>query len=414
MKGSVKKRANGTWRIIFDLPAEPVKDSTTGAVVADATTGRVKMRRRQKWVTFSPTPGTSHKEAKKQADAKLAELLGHADKGTFIDATKTTVIDYLRDWVEKAVKPPLRRPETYRVYKNFIDNHVAVSAIAHLPLQKLRTSDLERLYADSALAPASLSVYHAVLSRALRKAVKERFIPFNPALEVENRPRQKRTDRTQRIKHHCWSAEEARKVLNAAKTASPQMAAFVFLAFDSGARKSELYGLTWADLDFEAGTISITRQLDKAGVEPLFGPTKTDGARTIPLNPETVTRLRAHKRAQAALKMANRTTYRDFGLVFAREPEHLQRPKAELGQPLKSLDRQPFKQLVVAAGVRPIKFHGLRHTCATLLLGAGVPVNVVAQRLGHVDATMTLEVYAHVLPSMQTDAAAKLGALLHG
>jgi integrase len=59
-------------------------------------------------------------------------------------------------------------------------------------------------------------------------------------------------------------------------------------------------------------------------------------------------------------------------------------------------------------------FHGLRHTCATLLLQAGTPVHVVSERLGHSKVTMTLEVYAHVLPDMQTDAAATLGALLHG
>jgi integrase len=65
-----------------------------------------------------------------------------------------------------------------------------------------------------------------------------------------------------------------------------------------------------------------------------------------------------------------------------------------------------------AAGVPTIKFHGLRHTCATLLLAAGVPVQVVAQRLGHAQVSMTLEVYAHALPDMQRDAAARLGALL--
>jgi integrase len=63
--------------------------------------------------------------------------------------------------------------------------------------------------------------------------------------------------------------------------------------------------------------------------------------------------------------------------------------------------------------VRPIKFHGLRHTCATLLLSAGVPAHVVAQRLGHKRVEVTLNIYGHVLPSMQRDAASRLAALLH-
>jgi integrase len=73
-----------------------------------------------------------------------------------------------------------------------------------------------------------------------------------------------------------------------------------------------------------------------------------------------------------------------------------------------------FAQIIAAAGVRPITPHGLRHSTATLLLGAGVPVQVVAQRLGHADVTMTLNVYAHALPDAQRDAASKLDALLAG
>ena len=110
--------------------------------------------------------------------------------------------------------------------------------------------------------------------------------------------------------------------------------------------------------------------------------------------------------------MKNRTTYADFGLAFAKEP--VQTPKAALGQSLKTLSESRFHTLRKKAGVRRITFHGLRHTCATLLLTAGVPVHVVAQRLGHADVAMTMRVYAHVLPSAQLDAASKLAAVLHG
>jgi len=399
----IKKRPNGSFRLIVEMGYETVIDKTTG---------QAKKQRKQKWVTFWPDEN-SDKSPQKQAEAKMAELLHSVDKGTYIEPSKTTLIEYLRLWVENSVKPN-RRPETFRVYKSVIDNHIAKSHIAHIPLQKLRTSDLERVYAESTLAPASLNVYHAIVRRALRQAVRDGLLTVNPAVNVENRRRPKKTDRAQNAKKHCWTADEARAVLNAAKSVSPQMAAFVFLALDSGARKSELHGLTWADVDLDAGTVTIARQLDKAGVEPVFGPTKTDRARTIPLNAETIARLRAHKKAQAALKMKNRKTYCDFNLVFAREFEDLQTPDAQLGQPLKTLSEKRFARLVESAGVRRIKFHGVRHTVATLLLQAGKPVHVVAQRLGHADATMTLGVYAHVMPSAQQEAAEALGAILHG
>jgi integrase len=112
--------------------------------------------------------------------------------------------------------------------------------------------------------------------------------------------------------------------------------------------------------------------------------------------------------------MKNRTTYEDHGLIFPKEAEDLQTPQAALGQAQNILSEARFKRIVKQAGVKAIKFHGLRHTSISLLLGAGVPVHVVAARVGHSDVSMTLNVYAHSLPNMQADAASRLGALLHG
>jgi integrase len=167
-------------------------------------------------------------------------------------------------------------------------------------------------------------------------------------------------------------------VLAAAKTASPQMAAFIFLPLDTGARTSELHGLTWPDVDLETGVLTIARQLDAAGAVPVWEPTKTKKRRTITLGAETVAQLRAHKRAQSALKMKNRTAYKNVDLIFAKEPVDLQTPKAALGQPLNTLSESRFQTLVKAADVRRIKFHGVRHTVATLSLQEGTPPHVVA------------------------------------
>jgi integrase len=209
---------------------------------------------------------------------------------------------------------------------------------------------------------------------------------------------------------------EARDFLTAAKAAGPQPAAFYTLALDSGMRKAELCGLPWTDLDLDNGTVRIVRQLTKPGPAPTFGPTKTGSARTVALGPETVALLRTHKRHQAELKMANRTVYQDHGLVFAKEWPDLETRDATLGHPLQmnNLGQREYPTLIKAAQVRAIKFHGLRHTCATLLLPNGVPPKVVQERLGHSKVAMTMEVYAHVLPTMQADAAAMLGGLLHG
>ena len=215
--------------------------------------------------------------------------------------------------------------------------------------------------------------------------------------------------------HHCWELEEARQFISAAKDLGPQAAAFYTPALDSGARKGELCGLQWKDIHLEAGQVSIVRQLIKPGPSLVFGPLKNGESRTISIATETAILLRKHKAHQAELKLANRAHYHDHRLVFAKEWEHLRRHGDTLGHPLQmnNIGQNEYQRIMKAAGVRPIKFHGLRHTCATLLLQAGVPIKVVQERLGHMRIEITLNIYAHALPSMQQDAAAKLAALLH-
>ena len=114
--------------------------------------------------------------------------------------------------------------------------------------------------------------------------------------------------------------------------------------------------------------------------------------------------------------MRNRVAYQDLGMLFAKEWGDLHGREDSLGLPLQSnnLGQREFARVLKAANVKRITIHGLRHTCATLLLKAGVPPQVVAQRLGHKRIEITLGIYAHALPSMQQDAARRLGALLHG
>ena len=116
------------------------------------------------------------------------------------------------------------------------------------------------------------------------------------------------------------------------------------------------------------------------------------------------------------MKLLHRQEFTDHGLVFTKEWDDGGRKYGTLGQPLSvnNLGQREFARLIASAKVKPITLHGLRHTCASLLLSAGVPPNVVQQRLGHKRIEITLDVYAHVLPGQQRDAARHLSALLYG
>jgi integrase len=361
---------------------------------------------RQKWVTFHGT--------KTQAQAKLRELVGQVDKGEFIEPSKLTVGEYL----EKTWLPEVKRhvrARSYTSYRNVVETHILKSSLARIPLQQLKASDVRhyrntKLEEPTALSRATLRVHNSVLVQALDTAVEDGCVRHNVALMRRKKGSSGRKPDRRRPK--AWDQHEAQKVLAVAKTLGAQTAAFFAIALDSGARKGELQGLKWTDLDLTAGTMLIERQLLKAGPEPEFGPLKTDQVRTsLQLGEQTVVLLKEHKREQAELKMANRLHYQDHGLVFAQTYEH----QGQLGTPLpvatiaRMLDR-----LIEETGVSRITVHGLRHTCATLLLAAGEQVHVVAQRLGHTQPTTTLLIYAHALPSQQKGAAAKLGTMLHG
>ena len=391
MRGSLRKRYKGSWSIVLDLGYH-----------VDTETGRRK--RKQKWITVRGT--------KRDAERRLAELVNDTNRGTFVEPSKITVGEWLDIWLDKAIKPPRRTIRGYEAYLSIITRHLKPK-LGTIRLQDLRTLDIERYHADFSLAPSTGEKHHTILNSALKAAVRADLLQRNVATLVENKPRA--PEGHEDVLANCWEAHEARCFLETAKAAGAQPAAFYAVALETGMRKAELCGLRWSDLDAQ-GRLTVQRQLVKPGSTPIFGPVKNKIPRVLDLAPDTLALLRAHRVHQAEIKIANRQHYHDHGLIFAKEWGDLQRRSTRLGDPLQAnnLGQREFARLLKASGVRRIKFHGMRHTCATLLLQAGVQPHVVRQRLGHKRIEITLSTYAHVLPSMQQDAADRLGAILHG
>jgi integrase len=391
MRGSIRKRYANSWSVVLDLGHQ-----------IDQKTGRRK--RRQKWVTVRGT--------KKQAQSKLNDLLSGLQRGEFIEPNKQTLGTWLADWVEKAIKPPAKRLNTYTTYKRFIANHVKGSTLNEIRLQQLKSTDLKAFYGALDVSESTKAKFHAILHSALKAATLEGLVQRNVASLVVGKP-QARTQHED-IRSQCWTAEEARAFLAAARFAGTQPAAFYTLALETGMRKGELCGLQWSDMDLEAAKVQVVRQLITPGEEPVYGPPKNGSPRTIDIGKETVVLLRMHKSHQAELKMKNRLQYHDHDLVFAKEWGELSRRHDVLGDPLQlnNMGQREFAKLIAAAEVRAITMHGMRHTCATLLFQAGVPVKVIQERLGHKRVEITLGIYAHVLPSMQQDAAQRISGIL--
>jgi integrase len=202
--------------------------------------------------------------------------------------------------------------------------------------------------------------------------------------------------------------EQAAQLLNAAVATGDRLAALWAVGIFSGCRPGELLALSWEDVNLEAGSIVIRRNLTKVnGAPPEFVDPKTArGRRTVSLPPEAVAALRMHRQRQADERLRLGADYRDQGLVFS----------THTGTPLIARNVvRAFKRLLVHAGLpATIRWYDLRHGHATALLVAGVHPKVASERLGHSTVMLTLDTYSHVIEGMDADAAMKVQRAIRG
>ena len=171
-------------------------------------------------------------------------------------------------------------------------------------------------------------------------------------------------------------------------------------------RRGELLGLHWRDVDLEAGKLAVRWSLQtvKGEREPVLKAPKSGHSRTVTLPQAAVAVLSAHRKNQAAEKLLHGKDYQDSDLVFCEEDGRPWKPNAFTGL----WDRFKRKQGL------DIRFHDLRHTYATLMLGEGIHPKVVQEALGHSTIAITMDLYSHVTPNLQGEAAEKLDTLLWG
>ena len=379
MRGSLRKRSKVSWTITLTLGRK-----------IDPKTGKSKVN--QKTYTVRGT--------KAEAEAKLAELLHQYNRGELIEPTKMTTGEWLQRWIDVYVKnSKKKRLRTIETYESVVRRHL-IPAFDKIPLQQLSAGHIQHYYNTSELASSTLEQHHAILHQALKVAtINERLLNVNPAEMVVEKPVAEGNFDMQ-----VWDEEEVRLFLTVARDAGTEVEAFYTLAIETGMRKGELCGLMWDDVDINARRISVRRTLLKAGPEPVLGVPKTGRSRAITISPQTASLLRKHQLRQKELKLSLGGAYKDRDFVFAKEN----------GDPIQinNFGQRSFANLIESAGVKKIRFHDLRHTCATLLLAKGVNPKIVQERLGHSDISMTLNRYSHVTPTMQDQAARLLGDAL--
>lgn len=340
-------------------------------------------------------------------------------------ADKVTITAHLERWLREVAAPTIRA-NTLRSYSGVIAKHIKPH-LGHLTLAKLTTSHLQTFFAErhaAGVGGRTLQITLIVMRQALANAKRLGLVEHNVAIDAD---RPSHTSRN--IEHH--DADEVGRVLAKAAETIPDLAALFEMAYDTGARQGELFGAQAGDIDsrdVKAATWTVRRNLlELAGGPELTEATKTQaGHRIVALSERCARALRRHQalRAQRVLDervRAVKCEQRGDDEAAGRARETADRLATSPyvfvdseGNPLRKSNflRRVHDPLMKAAGVRAVTPHGLRHTCATLLLSRGVQPHVVARRLGHRDVGTTLRIYAHVLPSQQREAADAMGALL--
>lgn len=336
----------------------------------------------------------------RSAQKVLTEALRDMDAGTFVEPTSLILNNYLDRWLETAARPRVTE-RTHVGYKRLLDCHVKPE-LGLRKLSEVRPLHIQKLYTDMqerGLSARTVRYLHAVLSSALKQAVRWGMLPRNPAEWVEL-PKQTRKEM------HALSPDEAARFLKAA-TEDRWGVLFAF-ALATGMRPEEYLGLQWKDVDLEGGAVTVRRALiwRAKGGGWYFGEPKTARSRRlIPLPATTLRALAEHRRKQAEGRLKAGPSYQQHDLVFA----------TPTGGPLMphNLKCRHFRPILERAKLpQSFRLYDLRHSCATLLLAAGEHPKVVSERLGHASVTLTLDTYSHVLPTMQEAASQKLEKML--
>lgn len=369
-EGSIYRRSDGRW---------------AGAISVGHRDGK-----RVRKVVYAPT--------RHEVSSKLRALIRAADDGLRVDLDRQTISQFLPAWLESDVRPRLR-PKTIQTYETVVRVHL-LPTLGRIAVAKLSVRDVQGLLnAKSAggLSPRTVRMLRDILRQALNVAMRWGMVGRNVAA-LANAPK------AAAIRRRILLPTEARRFVEA--LGEDRLAAVFLIALTVGLRQGEILGLSWEDVDLENGALRVRRALSRAGgVSRLVEPKTERSVRTVVIGPSLVAALRSARVRQREDRLLAGSRWVDGDLLFT----------TSIGTPLDGSSVTKRLHGILSEHELPqITFHDLRHSCASLMLAQGIAPRVVMETLGHSDIRLTMNLYTHVIPELQRDAADRMEKLLGG
>lgn len=357
--------------------------------------GNIYLRKDGRWEARVSLPDGTRKsrfgKTREDASKKLVALMADRDRGLPVgQSQRLTVGVFLEDWLTRHGSAVRQR--TRRRYGELLRLHV-IPKLGRVSLVKLSPLHIERRYYElltqpaqkngKPLAAATIHRVHSALHEALQDALEKSLLARNPC-DAAHPPKEEKYVAKTFTPEQCYTFLDA---IN-----GNRLEALYILALTTGMRQGELLALRWEHLDLDRGFVQVAATIgpgERGGL--VVGEPKTDSSRrVIGLVPEAIEALRRHRARQLEERLAAGPLWEDHGLIFSRTS----------GAPIdgRNFSRRLFYPLLDGASLPRIRFHGLRHTIATLNLHEGTPLAEVSKMLGHASQRTTMMIYSHALP----------------
>ncbi len=355
----------------------------------DSNTGEWKQSNKRGFIT------------KSEAEKFLLEINHKFETNTFVLPKVILLKEYLHDWLDHYVEINLRS-STYFGYKRIIEKHI-IPYVGNVDLKNLTANHIDKIYAHllkdgrsdgkGGLSAKTVLYTHRVFNEALKHALKKRLIHYNPMTGITNIPKPKK------FKSNIYKKEEILNLLEIVRGTVYEIP--IALAAVCGLRRGECLALTRDDIDFENQTIRINKQYnDVNNITVLGDPKSEDSNRIISAPKEVFDIIKARMQVLDKNKILLKDQFEDNNLIVCQENGKLIRP---------IYFTKNFSNLIKRYKLKHIRFHDLRHSCASLMLKSGVAMKTASQILGHSTIGITADLYTHVLEDSKKEAALQVG-----